>query len=58
MLLPTIEKPGYFGFFLSGGALDLKRLVTDEQALRHLLRKRVDREDLVFGRIDFVIAYR
>lgn len=57
-MVPTIERPGHFGFLLSGGELNLERLVTDEQALRHLLRERVDRADLVFGSIDTVAAYK
>ena len=58
MLLPAIDKPGYFGFYLSGVSLDLDALVADEQALRLMLRERVEREDIVFGKIDTVTAYK
>lgn len=60
MMLPAIDKPGYFGFYLGGRTLDidLDTLVADEQALRLALRKQVDREDLVFGKIDNVTSYR
>ena len=59
VLLPAIDKPGYFGFYLSGVSLDLDALVADEQALRLMLRERVgERKDLVFGKIDTVTAYK
>ena len=58
VLLPAIDKPGYFGFYLSGVSLDLDALIEDEQALRLMLRERVEREDIVFGKIDTVTAYK
>ena len=57
-MLPTIDKPGYCGFYLTGEDLDLAGLVSDEDALRRTCRERVDREDLVFGRIEVVSLYR
>ena len=56
-MLPT-EKPGYFSMVLTGNDVDLRSLVDDHDALRRVLRKRVDRTDLVFGAFEAVSHWR
>ena len=56
-LVPT-ERPGYFGFMLTEDNLDFERLVLDEEALRQKLREHVQRQDLTFGRLEAVSAWR
>lgn len=43
---------------ISGDELDLRSMVDDQDAIRHLLRKRVDRPDLVFGTFEAVSYWR
>lgn len=55
--MPT-EKPGYFAMLMSGDDLDLRGMVDDHDAIRQLLRKQVDRLDLVFGAFEAVSYWR
>lgn len=57
ILMPT-EKPGYFSMLLSGNDLDLRNMVEDQDAIRQLLRQRVDRQDLAFGAFEAVSYWR
>ncbi|EPS95859.1 hypothetical protein FOMPIDRAFT_142547 [Fomitopsis schrenkii] len=57
VLMPT-EKPGYFSMLISGNDIDLRRMADDRDAIRQLLRKRVDRQDLVFGAFEAVSYWR
>lgn len=57
ILIPT-EKPGYFGFIVTGEDLDMAKLLVDEEGLRRVFRQRVERQDLAFGELEAVSSFR
>ena len=56
-MMPT-EKPSYFSFILVGDSTYGPDFVPGIDELREVLRKRIDRSDLVFGNLEAVSAYR
>ncbi|KAH9911762.1 monooxygenase [Fomitopsis serialis] len=56
VLIPT-ERTGYYSFLL-GGVQDVEKLLVDRDALVETLLNRVERQDLVFGKVEAVSSYR